>query len=53
MGKIIFGTDGWRGMIAEDYTFESVRRCAQGFSDFLKKSKSSNNLSIVIGHDRF
>ena len=52
MGKIIFGTDGWRGMIAEDYTFESVRRCAQGFSDYIKNSKSSNKLSIVIGHDK-
>jgi len=52
MGKIVFGTDGWRGMIAEDYTFESVRRCAQGFSDYLKNSKSSNKLSIVIGHDK-
>ncbi len=52
MGKIIFGTDGWRGMIAEDYTFESVRRCAQGFSDYLKNSKPSNKLSIIIGHDK-
>ena len=52
MGKIIFGTDGWRGMIAEDYTFESVRRCAQGFSDYLINSQSSKNLSIVIGHDK-
>jgi phosphomannomutase len=52
MSKILFGTDGWRGMIAEDYTFESVRRCTQGFSDYLKNSKSSNKLSIVIGHDK-
>ena len=35
MGKIRFGTDGWRGVIAEDYTFNNVRRCAQGFSDYL------------------
>jgi phosphomannomutase len=27
--KIRFGTDGWRGRIAEDYTFGNVRRCAQ------------------------
>ena len=32
MTQIIFGTDGWRGRIAEDYTFDNVRRCAQGLS---------------------
>ena len=35
MTQIIFGTDGWRGRIAEDYTFDNVRRCAQGFASFL------------------
>ncbi len=33
--SIIFGTDGWRGSIAEDYTFANVRRCTQGFADYL------------------
>jgi phosphomannomutase len=33
--KIKFGTDGWRGVIAEDYTFDNVRRCAQGFASYL------------------
>jgi phosphomannomutase len=28
--KIKFGTDGWRAYIAEDYTFDNCRRCAQG-----------------------
>ena len=36
MSDIIFGTDGWRASIAEDYTFDNVRRCAQGFADYLK-----------------
>ena len=36
MSDIIFGTDGWRGSIAEDYTFDNVRRCSQGFADYLK-----------------
>lgn len=52
MAKIIFGTDGWRGRIAEDYTFDSVRRCAQGFSNFLKEHKKGESLSIVIGYDK-
>ena len=32
--QIKFGTDGWRGAIADDYTFENVRRCAQGFANY-------------------
>jgi len=32
--SIVFGTDGWRGAIAEDYTFENVRRCSQGLTIF-------------------
>ncbi len=35
MTIIRFGTDGWRARIAEDYTFTNVRRCAQGFAQFL------------------
>jgi phosphomannomutase len=49
--KIIFGTDGWRGRIAEDYTFTNVRRCAQGFSDYLK-GKGFNGESVVVGYDK-
>jgi len=33
--KITFGTDGWRGVIAEDYTFDNVRRCAQGYASYM------------------
>ncbi len=34
--QIRFGTDGWRAVIADDYTFENVRYCAQGWADYLK-----------------
>lgn len=51
MGTIKFGTDGWRGAIADDYTFESVRRCAQGFASFLQFSGKAGSW-IVIGHDK-
>ena len=37
MDAIRFGTDGWRGQIARDYTFANVRRCAQGFATWLKR----------------
>jgi len=49
--KIKFGTDGWRGIIAEDYTFDNVRRCAQGFAHYLIKHGASGG-SVVIGYDR-
>ena len=33
--KIKFGTDGWRAVIADDYTFANVKRCAQGYASYL------------------
>ena len=32
--KIHFGTDGWRAIIADDYTFDNVRACAQGVAAY-------------------
>jgi phosphomannomutase len=49
-GKIKFGTDGWRGMIAEDYTFANVRRCAQGFADYLL-DQGHLDAWVVVGYD--
>jgi len=48
---IRFGTDGWRGQIAEDYTFASVRRCAQGFASYLL-TKGWAGEAVVIGFDK-
>jgi phosphomannomutase len=50
-GKIKFGTDGWRGMIAEDYTFANVRRCAQGFAGYLL-DQGHRDEWVVVGYDR-
>ena len=49
--QIRFGTDGWRGVIAEDYTFFNVRRCAQGFANFLNDFGYPGE-DVVIGYDR-
>jgi alpha-D-glucose phosphate-specific phosphoglucomutase len=49
--KIHFGTDGWRGVIAEDYTFDNVRRCAQGFASYMLK-QGKQGQTFVIGHDK-
>lgn len=51
MEKIIFGTDGWRGVIAEDYTFENVRRCAQGFANYLLAMGKAGE-KVIVGHDK-
>lgn len=49
--KIKFGTDGWRAEIANDYTFDNVRRCAQGFASFLIASGNKNKW-VVVGYDK-
>jgi len=49
MSDIKFGTDGWRGQIADDYTFANLRRCAQGFANYLKADGKSG--SVVVGYD--
>ena len=48
---IKFGTDGWRGQIAEDYTFANVRRCAQGFSEYLLQ-RGFQGEWVVVGYDK-
>ncbi|MBV7333860.1 phosphoglucomutase/phosphomannomutase family protein [Chloroflexi bacterium TSY] len=50
MSDIKFGTDGWRARIGDQYTFANVRRCAQGFANYLKAQGKSG--SVVVGHDR-
>jgi alpha-D-glucose phosphate-specific phosphoglucomutase len=49
--KIKFGTDGWRGEIAETYTFDNVRRCAQGYASFMLKNGKKGG-KIVVGYDK-
>ncbi len=49
--KIKFGTDGWRGVIAEDYTFDNLRRAAQGFASYLLEQGKQGQW-VVIGHDK-
>lgn len=47
--KIKFGTDGWRAIIAEDFTTENVARVAFATGEWLKKNYEKP--SVVIGHD--
>jgi phosphomannomutase len=47
--QIKFGTDGWRGVVADDFTFANVRRVAQGAAEYLR-SQSADPLAVV-GYD--
>ena len=48
---IKFGTDGWRGRIADDYTFTNVRRCAQGFATYMLEHGHAGKW-VIVGHDK-
>ena len=50
MVKIKFGTDGWRGIIADDFTFENVAKVALATANYFKKQKKIKN-GIVVGYD--
>jgi phosphomannomutase len=49
MGKIKFGTDGWRAIIAQEYTVDNVARVAIATAKWAKKN--FDDPAIVIGHD--
>ncbi len=51
MSDIKFGTDGWRGRIADNYTFDNVRRVAQAFATFMQQEGLAEK-GVVVGHDR-
>jgi len=50
-GPIRFGTDGWRGRIADDYTFAAVRRCTYGFASYLRR-EAGDGVPVIVGYDR-
>ena len=49
MDKIKFGTDGWRAIIAKDFTVNNVTRVAEATANWLIKKNSKP--SVVVGHD--
>src|SRR4028118_944150 len=50
MNPIKFGTDGWRGIIADDFTFDRVALVAPLAAQVL--AQSSSNGTVIVGHDR-
>ncbi len=47
---ILFGTDGWRAVIAEDFTFANVELVARAAAQFFKKQPNAER-GIVVGYD--
>jgi phosphomannomutase len=52
LAQIKFGTDGWRAVIACDFTFANVERVAQAYADYLVSQSSEANQRVVVGYDR-
>ena len=50
MTEIRFGTDGWRAVIAEDYTFDNVRLLTQATSEYLLNHDLASQ-GVVVGYD--
>jgi len=53
MSVIKFGTDGWRAVIAEDFTFANLDRVAQATADFWKQNPvAGTTQKAIVGYDR-
>src|SRR6202790_2363550 len=50
MTQIKFGTDGWRGLIADDFTFDNVRRVAGAIASYVLKHEDPTR-GVVVGYD--
>jgi phosphoglucomutase len=53
MATIKFGTSGWRGIIARDFTFDNVRLATEGIADYLKQLSTLNPQpsTVILGYD--
>ena len=49
MGPIRFGTEGWRAVLADEYTFHNVRGVARATGRWFQKQGA--NLALAVGHD--
>jgi len=48
---ILFGTDGWRARIADEFTFDAVRRCADGVGRYVA-DRGETAKGVVVAYDR-
>jgi phosphomannomutase len=50
MNSIAFGTDGWRGIIADDFTYENVRKVAYAIARYVVRAEQPGS-GILVGYD--
>jgi phosphomannomutase len=50
VNTIRFGTDGWRGIIADDFTFENVRKVAYAISRYIVRAEKADH-GVIVGYD--
>src|SRR5579863_9740011 len=48
--EIKFGTDGWRAIIADDFTFDNVRRVAGAIAGYVLKNEDAQR-GVIVGYD--
>jgi alpha-D-glucose phosphate-specific phosphoglucomutase len=48
--EIKFGTDGWRGIIADDFTFDNVRRVGNAMATYVHNHEDASK-GLVVGYD--
>ncbi|MFA4984257.1 MAG: phosphoglucomutase/phosphomannomutase family protein [Candidatus Omnitrophota bacterium] len=49
--EIKFGTDGWRAIISDTFTFKNVRRVAQAIADYYNAGRSRGKARMAVGYD--
>jgi phosphomannomutase len=50
VSQIKFGTDGWRGVIAEDFTYENVRKVAHAIARYVVRAEKPGS-GVLVGYD--
>ncbi len=51
--KIKFGTDGWRGIIADDFTFPNVRKVTRAIATYLETAYTKDRPVLIAYDTRF
>ena len=49
--SIRFGTSGWRAIIGDEFTFESVRRVTEAICSYLTIDRAAGSQELIVGHD--
>jgi phosphomannomutase len=52
VSSIRFGTDGWRGVIADDFTYDNLRKVSHATASYIKTHTELGNGSVLIAYDR-